>query len=156
MNLKLYYNDEEIFNYNIVSDVIDLSKLNIKNNKYIISSISKVSDLKSKLNSKYIITVTDKDNNILTDNDYLKTNCKISIKLSNTNYEYIIVVMGDVTGSGNIFIGDISKLYRYYKGLITLEESYKIAGDVTYDGVIEINDISKLYQYYKGIIKTLE
>lgn len=156
MNLKIYYNDEEIFNYNIVSDVIDLSKLNIKNNKYIISSISKVSDLKSKLNSKYIITVTDKDNNILTDNDYLKTNSKISIKLSNTNYEYIIVVMGDVTGSGNIFIGDISKLYRYYKGLITLEEPYKIAGDVTYDGVIEINDIAKLYQYYKGIIKTLE
>ena len=64
--------------------------------------------------------------------------------------------MGDITGSGNIFIGDISKLYRYYKGLITLEEPYKIAGDVTYDGVIEINDIAKLYQYYKGIIKTLE
>lgn len=156
MNLKIYYNDNEVFNYNIVNDTIDLSNLNIKDNKYIISSLSKVSDLKSKLNSQYNIIVTDKDNNILSDDDYLETNSRININYSNNNYEYTIVVMGDITGSGSIFIGDISKLYRYYKGVISLDEPFVIAGDVTYDGVIEINDIAKLYQYYKGVINSLE
>lgn len=156
MKLKIYYNDEEIYVYNIMYDKIDLSNLNIKNNKYIICNISKVNELLSKVNNSYDVIITDKDNNVLGNDDYIKTGDKIKISLSNTSYSYIIVVMGDVTGSGNIFIGDISKLYRYYKGLITLEEPYVIAGDVTYDGVIEINDIAKLYQYYKGIIKTLE
>ena len=63
--------------------------------------------------------------------------------------------MGDITGSGNIFIGDISKLYRYYKGVLELDREYFLAGDVTYDNKISINDIAKLYQHYKGIISKL-
>ena len=150
MQIKIYYNEEELDYYNIISEYINLDKLTIKDNKYIIKNISTVENLKKDVNTNANIIIQDKDG------DYITTNSKLKISSSNNNYEYTIVVIGDITGSGDIFIGDVSKLYQYYKKTIAMEECYIIAGDVTYDNIIEINDIAKLYQYYKGTINSLE
>lgn len=155
MKLKIYYNDEEIDSYNIIDEYINLNNINIKDNKYIIKNVSKVGNLKQEIDTSGNIIVEDKDGNILGNNDFLTTNSKIKIQLSNNTYEYTIIVLGDITGSGDIFIGDVSKLYQYYKGLLEMDECYIIAGDVTYDEIIEINDIAKLYQYFKGTISSL-
>lgn len=155
MLLKIFYNDELVDSYSITDNYLDISKLNIKDNKYVISNISTVLDIKNKINTSGSISVLDSDGNILTDDKNITTNSKIKIELSNKTYEYTIVVLGDVTGSGDIFIGDISKLYQYYKGLIEMDECYVIAGDVTYDGIIDISDVAKLYQYHKEIISSL-
>ena len=122
----------------------------------IIKNISTVGELRREIETSGSINIYDKDGNTLEDSESLTTGSKVKIELSNDIYEYIVVIIGDVTGSGNVFIGDISKLYRYYKDLLEMEECYIIAGDVTYDGVIEINDIAKLYQYFKGVINSLE
>lgn len=156
MTLKIYYNEEEIDSYNIIDEYLNLDKLNIKNNKYIIKNISTVENLKKDINTTGNIIVLDKDGKKLNDADKITTNSKIKIELPTATYNYTIVVIGDVTGSGDIFIGDISKLYQYYKKIITMEECYIIAGDVTYDNEIEINDIAKLYQYSKGTINSLQ
>lgn len=159
MVLKVYYNDNLVDSYNIIvnnfTEYLDMDKLNIKDNKYIIVNVSNVNSLVDNIDTSGNIFVYDKDNNLLENDDNLVTGFNLQIELSNDTYSYTIVVLGDVTGSGNIFIGDISKLYQYYKDTIEMDMCYVIAGDVTYDGVIEINDISKLYQYYKGTIDSL-
>lgn len=64
---------------------------------------------------------------------------------------YSSYAIGDADGNGNIDITDVSRLYRYVKGIITLTAEEKQAGDITGDGKIEIDDVSKLYRYIKGI-----
>jgi len=155
MTLKIYYNEEEIDSYNIIDEYLNLDKLNIKDNKYIIKNISTVENFKKDINTTGNIIVVDKDGKVLNNTDKITTNSKVKIELPTTNYNYTIVVIGDVTGSGDIFIGDISKLYSYYKNTIEMDKCYILAGDVTNDGVIEINDISKLYQYFKKTIDSL-
>lgn len=156
MQLKIYYNEELVDYYDVIDEYFNKENLNIKENTYLINNISTVLNLKNKINTNGIITVLNKEGQVLKDTNYITTNSKIKIELPNNTYEYTIVVPGDVTGSGDIFIGDISKLYQYYKKTITMEKCYVIAGDVTYDNEIEINDIAKLYQYSKGTINSLQ
>ena len=86
----------------------------------------------------------------------VKTNDTIKFQLSGgKNVEYKISVLGDVTGSGDINIEDIAKLYQNVKGKITLNDIELLAGDVTYDGDIDISDVAKSYQYLKGKITEL-
>lgn len=152
MELKIYYNGSVIDTYTILNEYLNLDDLTIRNDKYIISNVSNVRNIKEKIITNGIVKVIDKNNNILNDNDYITTNSKLIINLNNNIYNYVLVVLGDVTGSGDIFIGDISKLYNYYKNNMDMEECYVIAGDVNYDNIIDISDIEKLYRYYKGII----
>jgi len=69
---------------------------------------------------------------------------------------YIISVLGDVTGSGDIKVSDVAKMYQYVKNVIEMNNEYQIAADVTGDGSIKVNDVAKLYQYIKGNIESLE
>lgn len=155
MQIIFYHNEDIIDSYNITNDYLNLEKLNIKDDKYIIKNISTVGSLKKEISTSGNIIIQDKDGNELDDNKYLTTDSKVKITMSDKSFEYTVVIIGDITGSGDIFIGDISKLYQYYKGTIQMENCYILAGDVTYDGIIEINDIAKLYQYYKGTIDSL-
>lgn len=157
MTLKVYYKEQEVdsYNINVTEKYVDFDKLTIKNNKYLLNKVSTVNELKQLIDTNGNIVIQDKDGNILNDGEYLTTNSKVKIDLTDYKYEYTIVILGDVTGSGDIFIGDITKLYRYFKNELTMEECYVIAGDVTQDGVIDISDIAKLYQYFKKIINSL-
>ena len=113
--------------------------------------------LSSKLGNSYDIKVYSSKNTIknsgkLATGDTLKlySNGKLV-------HQYKISIKGDVTGSGNITISDVAKLYQYLKGKITLDECYKEAGNVvSSDSNIKINDVAKLYQYVKGKINNLE
>lgn len=115
MLLKIYYEEELVDSYSITYNFLDISKLNIKDNKYVISDISTVSNLKSKIDTSGTISILDIEGNILTDDKNITTNSTIKIELSNKVYEYTIVVLGDVTGSGDIFIGDISNYINIIK-----------------------------------------
>ena len=68
---------------------------------------------------------------------------------------YTLVVAGDVTGTGEVSIADVARLYQYYKKKIDMDRKYILAGDVTNDGQIEVNDVSKIYQYTKHKIDSL-
>lgn len=158
MVMKLIYKNDEIDYYNIDVDVLeyaDVSKLNIKDNQIIINKLSKVEELTKLIDTTGNISVINKDGKILSESDNISTCSKLKIELSNEIIEYTIVVMGDITGSGDIFIGDISKLHQYFMELIEMDSCYVNAGDVTNDNEISINDISKLYQYFMGIIDSL-
>ena len=68
---------------------------------------------------------------------------------------YILSVLGDVTGSGSVNVGDIAKTFQYIKEKITMEREYQIAADTTLDNKIKLNDIIKSFQYIKGKIESL-
>ena len=63
--------------------------------------------------------------------------------------------LGDVTGDGEIAMGDVVKLARAVAGYTTLTPQEKTLGDVTGDGEIAMGDVVKLARYVAGYISSL-
>jgi len=133
---------------------ISLDNYEIINNKYIsikqnttkddfISSIYNGHKYQIKLNSE---------------NEFIATGDKLEILDQNETMleEYLIVVLGDVTGTGIINISDVTKAYQHLRKTNLMDELYIIAADVEKDNELKINDITKLYQYIRGTIESLE
>lgn len=160
MTLKVYYNNELIDTYKITDEYLDLSLLNVIQDKGIIKNLllgTNVGTFKEKISTSGTITIVDKDNAILIDDKLIATGSKVKIELPSQTYEYTIAVKGDVTGTGKISIADIAKSYQYLKKKIDMEECYKEAGNVVgTDEEIKINDVAKLYQYVKKKINSLD
>ena len=99
-------------------------------------------------------SIMNKQGVLIGDDDYIKTG---DILYKNPyRYRNVIVVKGDVTGSGTSTVSDVAKLYQYLKGKIEMNKEYVIAGNVVdTDNVIKINDVAKLYQYIKGKISSI-
>ena len=60
---------------------------------------------------------------------------------------YSSVTYGDVTGDGEVDIGDAIKILRYDAKLETLAQEALIAAEVTGDGVVDIGDAIKIMRY---------
>ena len=115
------------------------------------------SQIIDKIDTNGEISIVDINDQPVENSNVIKTGDKILITFANNNSNtFTISVLGDVSGDGIIEINDVSKLYRYYRGRITMAEEYITAADVSGDNIIEINDVSKLYRYYRGKIDSLE
>lgn len=75
---------------------------------------------------------------------------KTGYKLKTSNTTFNIIVLGDVTGDGNINLSDVSKLYNTYKKKASLDGDYLKAGLLTNSSNVILSDVAKLYNYYKG------
>ena len=75
---------------------------------------------------------------------------KTGYKLKTSNTTFDIIVLGDVTGDGNINLSDVSKLYNAYKKNTSLQGDYLKAGLLTNSSNVILSDVAKLYNYYKG------
>ena len=105
-------------------------------------------------------------NGVLTDTDKVKTGDTLEITLSKSTIQYIISVLGDVSGNksssgkiigdGVVNVGDVGQLYRYLKGKAEFEDYQMAAGDILSDNIIKVNDVARLYRYIKGKNETLE
>ena len=62
------------------------------------------------------------------------------------------VLVGDVTGDGQINMGDVAKLYAYVRAFGLLMENELAAWDTTGNGLINMGDVSKLYAQIRGIV----
>ena len=61
--------------------------------------------------------------------------------------EYLVIITGDVTKSGNVGNGDVNLLFRYLRNKESLNECQLKAADTTSDNEIHINDVAKIYQF---------
>lgn len=124
-------------------------------------------ELKSKIFTSGNITIKNgEDNSVLTDTDKVKTGDILEITLSKSTIQYIISVLGDVSGNksssgkiigdGVVNVGDVGQLYRYLKGKAEFEDYQMAAGDILSDNIIKVNDVARLYRYIKGKNETLE
>jgi hypothetical protein len=55
------------------------------------------------------------------------------------------VLMGDVTGNGQINMGDVAQLYAYIRAFNLIVDNELAAADITGNGLINMGDVSSLY-----------
>lgn len=60
------------------------------------------------------------------------------------------LVLGDVTGDGNVYADDAAQVYAYSNGNIEFNSSQMAAGDVNGDGNIYADDAAIIYGYANG------
>lgn len=101
--------------------------------------------------------VAEKDGNMYINNNDEKITTGTTYKIMFGKYaeEYTIMVKGDITGTGEVGISDIARLYQFYKKKVPMDQVYALAGDIDNDGKVQVNDIAKLYQFYKHKIDSL-
>ena len=160
MTLKVYKDNEEIDSYEITDEYLDLSLLEVDEEKKLIKELilgTSISELKEKILTSGEVTIKDKDGKDLSDSDIVRSGAVVTIELSKETYEYTLSVKGDTTGDGVSSVTDVGKLYQYLKGKITMEDCYIEAGNVVGEEIeIKVSDVGKLYQYIKGKISSLE
>jgi uncharacterized protein YjdB len=92
-----------------------ITKIDLSNNN--------VSDIKKKITTDYDIVFTSINGNDLKDSEKVGTGTKIQFKENGkVEEEYVVLVYGDVDGSGTINARDLLMLQRYILGKTTLED----------------------------------
>lgn len=138
----------------IILDEVNLEDYEVIENNYLkIGENYNIDNFKNSIyqGNKYKIEISSK-------NPFIGIGDKISIYNNNNtlNQEYTAIILGDITGSGTVDIGDVAKLYQHIRGAIDMEKEFKLAGDVYKDSKLELNDVAKLYQYVRKGIEKLE
>ena len=161
MVVKVYYNDEVVYTYNITDEYLEfmepLEVVDETKRIYNIKLNTSVNDLLSKINTSGTIIVKNNKNEVISGNALVGTGTKVIIELSSGTKEYTLVIKGDVTGTGTSSVSDVAKLYQYLKKKVTMEDYFVEAGNVVdTDNEIKIGDVAKLYQFIKGKLDSLE
>ena len=93
----------------------------------------------------------------LSDTDYVGTGTQLIFQLGNVQEKYIVFILGDVTGSGDVTVSDVAKTYQHYKKRKLMDSLYIKAANVAgSDDTVDIADVAKLYQYAKHKIDHLD
>ena len=141
----------EIKEYIFTKEYIDITELEIEEEKYITKFNIGVTnkEIKEKIKTTGSVKIEDKNGHELEDSDIIKTGTKVVIEIGKEKQEYTIVVKGDVTGTGQIAMPDVMKAVNYMLNDNNNEdeECYKKAADVTSDGKILMNDVMKIVNY---------
>ena len=93
----------------------------------------------------YTLTVSKKNHTPRTYSVSLGSNMTLDVKLH---------LIGDVTGDGNVNMGDISKLYAHIRNTAPITDAYQLlCGNATDDNTVNMGDISAIYSHIKGTKK---
>lgn len=136
-----------------VDDEIGSNKYTIDDNNKFINKVlpnTNLSSFKNNITSEAAYKVVDKNGKELVNTEKVTTGSKV---ITQTGKEYVLSVMGDLNGDGEISISDLSILSKIVVGSKQLEGAYKIAADVTGDNQIKITDLSKLAKIQVGLLK---
>jgi len=127
-------------------------------NKYLIFSDGEVnvSDITKKIFTTGSLEISNDSGNVLNSSDVVSTGNNLKINLFDSEKNYKIIVLGDVTGDGVISVTDVSKLFQYYRKKISMNKEYITAGDVIIDEEIRLTDVTKLFQYVRKTIASLK
>ena len=106
-------------------------------------------------------TVKTIDGIVIEKTSVAKTKELIVVNDGNPPTTYIVSVLGDVDGDGEVKINDVGLAYRHLRGKAdpTLTEAQLQGGNIIVDESdkpININDISRLYKFVRKKIPTLE
>lgn len=143
---------EDIQNTDIEFD----SSLAIDEANNIVKSIEKgtlYTSIISKINNATSITITDKDDAVVTNTSKAKTGDKISISSSSGTVVYTISVIGDVTGDGNVNMNDVTAAYRHFANKTIITDTAKfISGNIAgSNDKINMNDVTKIYRIFRNM-----
>lgn len=141
------------------SSVLSVAAVNDVN-YIVVAKDTKVSDVLKDVTlntDAYEMVIKDaKNENVVGATENVKTNQLIIVDAISQNAQCKIVVKGDVTGDGNIEMGDILKLNQGRNGKVTLNDAEMLAGNVAgSDDKIDMSDVLKLNQYRLNKINEL-
>lgn len=143
------------FNLKVSDSVVTIKELNSDSDNMVtnVSLGSTVSNIKSKIETKYTKKIFDKNNTELSDNDKVGTGSKIKIyNGSSLIEEYTIVIYGDITGDGLINSADLLNIRQHMLGMENLQGCYFKAGNVSKtDNLINSLDLLKIKQHVLGV-----
>lgn len=100
-----------------------------------------VSSIKSTVNGRANVVVTNSNGNVIGDSDRIGTGTKLTISDGTSTYTYTVVIKGDITGDGDINSADLLKIRQYLIGTANLGESFKDSADVNKDGQLNSADL---------------
>ncbi len=129
--------------YNVTSDTYKVEEEII----YRIPLGTTVEELKNNL-GLILDTKLFRDNEELEQDDIISTGTELLVDNSKT---YKLVVTGDVTGTGDVTVTDISNVKLHFIGLELLNELKQKAADTNGDEEITITDVSQIKLHFIGL-----
>ncbi len=80
----------------------------------------------------------------------IATNMKVTLRFNKTDYNYTVVIKGDVDGNGKIFATDYVSIKNHIMGKTILQGAYLMAADVNNDNSVYATDYVKIRNYIMG------
>lgn len=93
------------------------------------------------------LSFKDSEGSAVNAQDVVKTG---EVLIYDNSEEYILSVLGDVSGDGKITSADFLRLKSYFKGALTLEGAYMKAADADGNGKISSTDAIAVKKYFTG------
>ncbi len=134
-----------------IDDTITSVEYDVNMDSYYIKNIQPETELttfKKAIFTEVGYTVFNLFGNQVLDNEMIGTGYKL---ITDTGKEYVLIVMGDLNGDGEIKLTDLSMIRKHYLALETLTDEYEKAADVDNNGNISLNDISLIRKMILGI-----
>lgn len=148
MLFKVFYNDEEIDSLNIINEYIRFDdKIIIDVENRFLSNIEFNKNalyLLDKIDTTGNVTIMNNNYEIINNNTLIGTGSRVIIKLIKKDYDYLLVVNGDVDGNGTLNLYDIYDIANYlYKDKNKLSGVYLKAADYDGNNTYNLEDIMK-------------
>ena len=78
--------------------------------------------------------------------DHVTRTQSLTVSNGDVTQDILVCRMGDVSGDGQLNVGDVSRIYGYIKGTAKITDPYiLLCADLTGDGQINVGDVSFLY-----------
>lgn len=104
-------------------------------------------EFSSRIKDSTKLSFKDASGSAMNVSDIVKTG---EVLVYDNSEEYILSVLGDVSGDGKITSADFLKLKSYFKGTLTLEGAYMKAADADGNGKISSTDAIAVKKYFTG------
>ena len=134
-----------------IDDTITSVEYDVNMDSYYIKNIQPETELttfKKAIFTEVGYTVFNLSRNQVLDNEMIGTGYKL---ITDTGKEYVLIVMGDLNGDGEMKLTDLSMIRKHYLELETLTDEYEKAADIDNNGNISLNDISLIRKMILGI-----
>jgi hypothetical protein len=91
---------------------------------------------------------------VVSKKNHVPRSYEIEVAEGKINVDVKLHLIGDVTGDGNVNMGDISKLYAHIRNTAPITDAYQLlCGNATDDNTVNMGDISAIYSHIKGTKK---
>ena len=109
-----------------------------------------VREFRKNIEANCDVVITDKNGNVLAEDDIIKTG--MTLKGGKT-LQYTMIVIGDITGNGEIDITDLAKAKLHIIDIERLTGIYLKAADVDANNEIDVKDIAQMKLVLIGLME---